>query len=267
MKPFLTTLLAIICGGVLLWGNIHWSNKTAVKVDGASVTKAVEKPAEKSKAKSEDTQGQEVGLLSLTKNWPVEAVETFKKAQEEGQEYKVLIVGSNALGEEPNGWAYQTKDGLTEAFGDENLIVEILKYETTSLNFVQENHQEELVAAEADLIIFEPFTLNDNTNGVGAENSLINVQRVLDHIGDVSANTVVILTPPNPLYNAKYYPLQVDALKEYAEENDIPYLDHWTAWPELDSQEMNDYLTNGSPNEKGHELWAQYMLDYLVAKN
>lgn len=267
MKSFLTTILAILCGVVLLWGNFHWSNKTAVKVDGASVTTADEKPAEKNTEENVQVADEEEDLLSLTKNWPVEAAETFKQAQEEGRTYKVLIAGSSALGDEPNGWAYKTRDGLIQAFGEENVTIDILEYEITSLQFIQENNQEELASAKADLIIFEPFTLNDNTNGVGKENSLVNIQTVLDKFEEASANTVVILTPPNPLYNAKHYPLQVEALKEYSEENDIPYLDHWTAWPELDAEEMNDYLTNGSPNDKGHEVWANFMLNYLVAKN
>ena len=267
MKPFLTTILAILCGVVLLWGNLHWSNKTAVKVDGASVTIPDAKPVEKNSKEIEQVADEEEDILSLTKNWPAEAAETFKQAQKEGRAFKVLIAGSSALGDEPNGWAHQSKEGLIKTFGEENLNVDILEYETTSLQFIQENNQEELASANADLIIFEPFTLNDNTNGVGTENSLVNIQTVLDQIEQASANTVVILTPPNPLFNAKYYPLQVEALKEYSEENGIPYLDHWTAWPELDVEEMNDYLTNGSPNDKGHEIWANFMLDYLIASN
>jgi hypothetical protein len=267
MKSFLTTILAILCGVVLLWGNFHWNDKTAVKIDGAKITTAAEKSTNQSSEGKVQVTEDEADILSLTKNWPAEASETLKLAQEEGREFKILIVGSSALGDEPTGWAYLTKEGLTQAFGEENLTVEVMEFEKTSLQFVQENNQEELASAQADLIIFEPFTLNDNTNGVGTENSLINIQTVLNHIEEVSANTAVILTPPNPLYNAKYYPIQVDALKEYTEENGISYLDHWTAWPALDSEEMNDYLTNGSPNDQGHELWANYMLDYLVSKN
>lgn len=267
MKSFLTTILAILCGVVLLWGNFHWNNKTAVKVNSASVTNAAEKPIEKKSVEKNQVAVDREDVLSLLKNWPSEAADTFKQAQDEGRVYKILIAGSSALGDEPNGWAYKTKEGLIQAFGEEKMTVEILKYETTSLKFLQENHQEELTSAKADMIIFEPFTLNDNTNGVGTENSLVNIRTVLDQLEEASAGTVVILTPPNPLYNAKYYPLQVEALKEYSEENDIPYLDHWTAWPELDAEEMNDYLTNGSPNDKGHEVWANFMLDYLVAKN
>ncbi|WLR55457.1 SGNH/GDSL hydrolase family protein [Mesobacillus subterraneus] len=247
-------------------GNFHWNDKTAVKVNGASVTTTAEKPAKKISEQNDLVTEEEKDLLSLTKNWP-EAAETFKQAQQEGRAYKVLIAGSSALGDDPVGWAHRTKEGLIQAFGEENVVVDIIEFEITSLQFVEENNQEELAAAKADLILFEPFTLNDNTNGVGTENSLINIQTVLDHIEEADANTVVILNPPNPLYNARYYPLQVDALKEYSEENDIPYLNHWTAWPALDSPDMNDYLINGSPNDKGHEVWAQYILDYLVAKN
>ena len=50
------------------------------------------------------------------------------------------------------------------------------------------------------------------------------------------------IQPPHPLYQATYYPVQVEALAQYAEDNDIPYLNHWEAWPDQDSKEIKDYL-------------------------
>jgi hypothetical protein len=62
-----------------------------------------------------------------------------------------------------------------------------------------------------------------------------------------------MLMPLHPLYKAKLYPIQVAELKEYAEINQIPYLDHWSAWPVLESEDMLNFLTpdKSAPNEEG----------------
>jgi hypothetical protein len=267
MKAFLTTLLAILCGGILLWGNIHWNNKTTISASEPKSDTVQKEPTKQREANNVEKVKNEPEIISYTKNWPTEAVETFKQAQEEGRPYRILLTGSSALGEEPAGWAYQTKEELIKTYSENNVSIEILKYEKTSLQVVQEEDQDEIAAANADLVIFEPFTLNDNTFGVGAENSHINIETIIETIKEINPDTFVILQPPNPIYNAKYYPVQVEALKEFAGQNDIPYLDHWTAWPDPATTEINDYLTNGEPNEKGHQLWAEYIIDYLITKN
>lgn len=69
----------------------------------------------------------------------------------------------------------------------------------------------------------------------------------------------------HPIYGATYYPRDVEKLKKYAEEKEIPYLDHWKAWP---SEELlKNYLvdTQDTPNKKGHTLWARYLEDYFIS--
>ena len=79
---------------------------------------------------------------------------------------------------------------------------------------------------------------------------------------------VVLIQPPHPLYQATYYPVQVEALEQYAEDNGIPYLNHWEAWPDQDSEEIKDYLSEDAsePSAKGHQVWAEYLIDYFIAK-
>ena len=60
----------------------------------------------------------------------------------------------------------------------------------------------------------------------------------------------------------------MEELQQFAEDNDIPYLNHWEAWPDQDSEEIKEYITEDSsqPSVKGHEVWAEYMIDYFIAK-
>ncbi|UYZ21804.1 SGNH/GDSL hydrolase family protein [Mesobacillus jeotgali] len=261
MKVLFTTLLAIVCMGVLLWGNIHWTQKTAVSGSNdasPSVTATKKAPVEGDPTDS---------LTQLTENWPTEAAESFEKAIEEKRIYKILLVGSPALGDDQTGWAASTKEQLIAAYGEENMEVEIRTYSLSSLGFINEDGAEQIANAQADMVLFEPFTLMDNGE-VSVENSLANLQQVMDETLEAKPETAFVLMPPHPIYNAVYYPKQVEALKNYAEENEIPYLDHWQAWPDYQTEEIKDYISsdNSQPNEQGHEVWSKYVIEYLISK-
>lgn len=262
MKAFFTTLLAIICMGVLLWGNIYWTKKTTVSGESSETPIVSEKKnVEEKTSEPSDT------LLELTKKWPEQSVENFNKALSDGRPFKVLLVGSTALGDEQSGWAAQTKEQLVTAYGKDHMNVEIQVFDQTSREFTNEGGAEKVANAQADMVLFEPFTLMDNGE-VAIEDSLNNIQTVMDGTLKANPNTVFILMPPHPIYNATFYPKQVDALKEYAAENNISYLDHWEAWPDYSSEDVKEYVSpdNSQPSEKGHELWSKYVTEYLISK-
>jgi len=73
----------------------------------------------------------------------------------------------------------------------------------------------------------------------------------------------VILQPSNPLANGIYYPDQVKQLQEFAKSNDIPYIDHWSAWTDPVSQYLDE---NSNPNDKGMEIWFDYLKKYFIAE-
>ncbi|MBT2661589.1 SGNH/GDSL hydrolase family protein [Bacillus sp. ISL-45] len=261
MKAFFTTLLAVVCMGVLLWGNMHWTKKTTVSGNNdVSPAVVVTKEAEVTSSPAD-------ALLDLTRNWPEQAAENFKKALDENRTYKILLVGSAALGDEQSGWASSTKEQLIAAYGGEHMEVDIQTFNLTSLEFIDEEGTAQVSGSLADMVLFEPFTLMDNGE-VTIENSLDNIQQVIDGTLEAKPDTVFMLMPPHPIYNAVYYPKQVEALKNYAEENEIPYLDHWEAWPNTKTEEIKEYITPdySQPNEQGHEIWSKYVTDYLISK-
>ena len=122
------------------------------------------------------------------------------------------------------------------------------------------------IESTPDILLLEPFLLKDNGK-IRIEDSLDAVTSIISSYRNANEDLIVILQPSNPLYDSKFYPLQVKKLKEYAEENEYIYLNHWKAWPELDNVEMEDYLTEDSkPNHKGHQIWAKYLVDYFTGK-
>jgi len=263
MKNFLVAVLAIGCAAILFTGYLHWNDKTVV-----STVKVNQEVESMETEKKTSTKKVNQSLDDLTANWPEQAREQYKQSVEREEPFTILIAGSNALGYEDEGWSVQFKNQLEEAFGD-TIHVVVKSYDLTSAQFILENKLDELVAEKPDLTLLEPFTLNNNGK-VQFADSHLQIKEIAAGLTEENPEHVLILQPTYPLYKATYYPNEVAALKEFAEENEIPYLDHWTAWPDPDSDEILEYLTeeNGSTtvNENGHQLWASYLINYFIAK-
>jgi hypothetical protein len=259
MKNFFLVLLTIGCGAFLILGNIYWQEKTAVssyshssspnsEADSDIISETVvDQPEEK-----------------LYSNWPEKARKDYQAAKENGQVYKLAIVGSPALGQEENGWSVQLKEELEKDYGG-TLEVSIFQNDTNSLQFINGEGSDEVISYSPDMVLFEPFSLINNSVGVLAEDNHESIGVFLKELKGANEDVVLLLQPPHPIYGATYYPMNVEELKAYAEENDITYLDHWEAWPADES--LRDLLVNSqdTPNEKGHSLWANYLTDYFIA--
>lgn len=140
-------------------------------------------------------------------------------------------------------------------------------YAQTSADILAENKQLEFAAEKAQLVVIEPFLLNDNSK-IKVEETLANVTKMIEDIKTGNPDTTFILQPSNPIYLPKYYSTQVEALKEYTAANNITYFDHWKAWPATDNPEIKDYLNGdqSAPNEKGYQVWARYLIEYFINK-
>lgn len=258
MKHFLVICLTIACSVILILGNKHWKEK--IKVTAYEDSMLLYK-GEKDVAETVETV-----FFSYIKNWPEEAQLSYKLAINEKKPYKILIAGSTALGSDSSGWAYLLKNELKESFGN-TIDVYVKSFDLNSTQIIEEGKEGEIAAEKADLILLEPFILKDN-GMVTIENSNENINKMIESIKTVNKEAIVLLQPANPLYQAKYYPLQVEALREYADRNNISYLNHWDAWPDPQSEEIKKFLIGepSSPNEKGHKLWADYLIDYFIAE-
>ncbi|PWW31263.1 lysophospholipase L1-like esterase [Cytobacillus oceanisediminis] len=259
MKAFLTTILAIGCVVILIVGNLHWKEKTTVIMPEAAQMQT------EAKGSSIDSASEEV--LQLAANWPVESKKVLEKRLAEGKPFKIQIVGSGALGEGPASWPEILKTQLQQEFGESVIEISINSYDLNSLSYTSDNKQQDIIDAQPDLVILESFILKDN-GAVAIEDSLANTKNVLEDVESANPETTFIIQPAHPLYNSQYYPIQVQNLKEFAEENNVTYLDHWTTWPDQDNQELTEYLSadNSQPSEKGHEIWADYMVEYFISK-
>jgi hypothetical protein len=258
MKVFITVVYAIACIVIIGFSHYYWTDKTTIRQAAGQINDE--------STQADMTQDSVDQLLLLTKNWPEQSVERFKQTLSENKPFKIIIAGSPALGAE-SGWAAKTKSSLIEAFGSENISVEIKEYDMTSDDFIAEEKDQELAGLNGDMILFEPFILKNNGK-VAIGDTISQLNTIIETVKQSSPQTVFLLQPSYPVYKAKIYPNQVDKLKAYAEENNIPFLDHWQAWPNPDSEEIKSYLSEdqSNPNEKGHEVWGNFISDYLISQ-
>jgi hypothetical protein len=249
MKYLFTAIWGIVCIGVLAYGHFHWNQQTAVKATEPVMTQ-------------ESSEPDYSRYLELADNWPDAAKEQFKTVLEEKKPFKILFVGSNAM-----EWEKSVTQSLMKSFGSERIITAQHTYDLTTKDIIAENKHLELAAEQAQLIVMEPFLLNDNGE-LKIDVTLANVTKMMESIKAENPDTTFILQPSFPIYLPKYYATQVEALKEYAASNHLTYLDHWPAWPATDQPEIKDFLNEDqtSPNEKGYQVWAQFLIDYFVNK-
>ncbi|MGJ7922697.1 SGNH/GDSL hydrolase family protein [Neobacillus sp. LXY-4] len=258
MKTYLTIFYAIVCIIFIGASHYYWSEKTTVlqaaEQNNDDLTKA-------------DSQKEVIDeLLPLAGNWPENSVERFKQTLTQNQPFKIVIAGSSALGGE-TGWAAQTKSRLLEAFGADHLTVEIKEYDLTSAEFIEEEKHVELASLKADMVLLEPFILKSNGE-VGIEDTLSNLSVTIDTIREASPKAEIILQPSYPIFQASIYPAQVNKLKNYATEKQLTYLDHWSLWPDPNTEDIKSYLLpdQSAPNEEGHKVWCEYVSAYLIKK-
>ncbi|WP_404322752.1 hypothetical protein LG298_24080 [Cytobacillus firmus] len=260
MKAFITFLLAACCVFILIAGNLHWQDKIA-----DSTAPESSPAAEKSKV-ADPADPEKERIMSLAANWPENSRKQLEKDLDEQRAFSITILGSKSLGEGSDSWPVLLKAELQSAYGKDLMELRTLSYDMTSSQFVNQN-MEDFLKNPGDLILFEPFTLNDNGE-VGSKAGLENLVLVMEEVKSKNPDSTFILQPPHPLYDTIYYPKDVEKLKEYSKENSIPYLDHWTAWPELDDPVMKEFLAfdNSQPSEKGHRVWADFLIDYFIHK-
>lgn len=264
MRKFITIVAVLATGIFIIAGQFYWEKKTS---NHAPTVANAEKTGTVDRQKSDEKKSTEnLDLLSAAINWPEQAQDTFEELILNGRPYKLALVGSESLGAENDGWSVMLEDALANVYGD-SVEVGIFEYAEDSNQFISEGHDNEVGKFKPDFVLFEPFTLKDNQSLV-SHSSHENIITFISTVRKENERAVFVLQPPHPIYNAKYYPAQVGQLKEFAEKEGLTYLDHWSQWPDGDDEKLRTYLQvdQGAPNEKGHEVWFDYLKKYFIAE-
>jgi hypothetical protein len=267
MKIFFTIIL--VCATILITGGIHWKQQTAITSFSTKVNEKTESSQVESQSESQATAPLNEDIQTLASNWPKAAQTLLVEKIKNKQIFHIAFVGSQDLNKDENGWSAQLKERLLAAYGEDHIDVKILEYDDlTSLHFYEDDKISEVVAAKPDLLLFEPFTLNDNGKVTIEDNHDI-ISKTVQAVTDENEQASFILQPSHPIFGAQIYPEQVGKLKDFAKEQEIMYLNHWKAWPNSNDEKLNDYLNadQSAPNEKGSRLWADYLAETLISQS
>ena len=267
MQKIGVLLSFIIFIGVMIVGYKHWNEKIYKTVSQELVNNDVEKNTSNAIEGENQTKPpftiKKGELEQLLVHLPEQVKNQFLNSFDNGQPVQMFLVGSPALKSEGNGWSMQVKKRLEELYGSDFLKISIVEFDGTSSEFIESEEAESIVQSKPNIVFFEALTLEDN-GLVEIENTHDNIKSFIDRIKTENPDTAFLLQPPHPIYAATYYPLQVQALAEFAVEEGIPYFDHWPKWPDPNSEEINNYLNeNGHPNEEGHKVWANAVVQYF----
>jgi len=265
MKNFLTILLGLACAAVLFFGHSYWNERIKA---APQKTSSLSDKHQRTSTQTVENKFPDEDVIAYTRNWPASAVDRFKQTLGDKKPFKVLFVGSPAIGSNTAGTFPNVKEKLIETFGKNNIQIGLKTFKSTSTQLVNSNKQDEIASEEADLIILEPFILQNNYGLILIDKTLSDISNIMDDIKAKKPVTTFMLQPSFPLYKAKIYPNQVAEPKKFAKQNQITYLDHWSAWPDTNTEKIKEYLQSdqGAPNDKGNQVRSDFILQFLISK-
>lgn len=253
-----TGLLLASCVLFVIIGQIYWQNKVDQSVQSAI---AEEKG-------SGQAAGEDGDVMKYAANLPPDVQKKVKDAIHQRKPVRLVIVGSKAISSAEKSWPALFKDELEATYGKRVFDVIVKEYgDMTTKEALEANLDKEIIDAKPDVLLWEPFILNNN-GVVAIDETLDDIETMIENITSALPDVVIMLQPPHPIYNAKYYPMQVEAFRAFANEKGYVYLDHWKAWPDYKSEKLNDVVDENTdlPNEQGQRLWADFFIDYFIAK-
>lgn len=258
MKKLFVLVTLIVCGAAIIFGNLHWNNKISAQGEKVTTIKETGSIIEEPKKEEKEI------VSKYSSNLPEGLQEKVNNAASSGEPLKLVIFGATAV---EGAWPNQFSKELKATYGENVFQVTVLSTDNkTTRDVVNDKSYEEINKLQPDILLFEPSMLKDNGQ-IGIVNTLNNVQTMIGSWQEANEDMTLMIQPPNPIYSATYYPSEVAQLKDYAEKNNIIYVNHWENWPDLEDIKMEDYLTEeNEANESGNKIWADFLIEYFIAK-
>ncbi|MGG0485176.1 SGNH/GDSL hydrolase family protein [Priestia aryabhattai] len=256
MKIWVNVIAFLVLIASLVVGKIYWNHQASEQ--SASRPIKIEN--------SSYAEGEDVSWEQYKQNLPKSVIEKIEHAERTKKPMKLVIVGSAPKEKVDKTWGVLLKESLQSTYGEDLITTKVYEYtDMTTLEFVKDEAYKQISNEEPDILLFEPFLLNDN-GVVGINNTLENITVIMSRLKEKNSELVTILQPSAPVYKAENYPNDVKALEEFSKENGYEYLNHWNAWPDYRSKDILTFLGKipGQPNNNGEKLWAKYLETYFT---
>lgn len=255
MKKISLILLAIVGIIILGYGNIYWQEQIT------QMTHQKEEPKDLEPQKEEPN----VDLLEVNmeyvRNLPQEVIEKIELGIESQSPIQLALIARNE-----SDWAQGLEEALVDVYGFDLWDIEIITYGNETITALLQD--ESLQNIQADVILFEGPFLNNNLEGPEWE---IALEQLIQLINDwEEEEAVVMIQPPNPIYQGVHFPSQVELYKNYLLDQGYLYLDHWLEWPDFNSEDILPLLDLDENEDRRHvseagaELWQEYLIDLFI---
>jgi len=259
MKKLSLILLVIVGVIVLGYGRIYWQEQIA-----QMTYQNQESPKTKlGQTQPEATQLNELEFnMEYARNLPQKVIDKIGTAIENETPLQLTLVARNE-----DDWAKGVKEAILEVYGSNFWNIDIETYENQNISALLQN--DSLQNLQADVIVFEGPFLNNNLEG---PEWAIAFEELKQLINDWEEEAVVMIHPPNPIYGGVHFPAQVELYKNHLLEEEYLYLDHWSEWPDYNSEEILPYLDDNEGgyrwhvNPAGAKFWQDYLINYFIAE-
>ncbi|WP_252501991.1 SGNH/GDSL hydrolase family protein [Sporosarcina sp. Marseille-Q4943] len=273
-RKIAVAIFILVCLAALLFSYNSWKQKLAGTSSDETVVEAPSGiaatdgeqgvPADKERPTTrDDGRLKDSELATLSANLDGRMAGLLDSRFQAGEHVKLLIVGSQAIEQGGNGGAAGLlADSLADAYKG-FIETDIISFAGTSREFIEQ--MDELVDFGVyDVVLFEPFTLNNNGRVV-IEDEHRHILRGRDALQEVKEDAVLLLMPSQPIFRPNFYLTQIRSLENFAAVRGIPYVDHWAAWPDVADDAILNYLDEDSgPNDAGAEAWGSVLVDYFT---
>jgi len=250
---------------VIVIGQWHWKNEIRAHENQAQAleyTDAMEASNDEKEAVSSEKTQDSTDLEKLTAKLPDEVKKKIKAAYNDHEQVNVLLSG----GHEISGLASLLEEKLNHTYGENLFKVTELNFDRKTSMEVYNNDLDAPIADQTpDLVIFTSLLIND-AGKVSTNDSSQVPLLIKDRILKKSPETVFMIEPQNPVTSNPYINDRLEEVEAKAKTAGIPYIDHFSEWPEED--DLKAYLDEKGqyPNEKGLSLWAGLLANYFTSK-
>lgn len=270
MKKFMFIILFIVLSGItIFYGNVQYNNKLS-HINQTSQAKLMSYEKEIKEQKLQQEIEEQERLEGLVGNLTPELKDKVLHALSGGEPIEVVAMGSRALTAigDTIAWPEILEERVNKKYGKNILNVKTLAFgEDNSFEVVGNDRHLEAATLKPDILILEPFIWNDN-GYARIEDTLYHIGEIVRVVNQENEEVIIFIQPPNPIYGATFFQQQVERVKEYSLEQGLLYFDHWESWPDTSDELLKNYLIEDDyiPNQTGHELWAEYIVNYFVAE-
>lgn len=277
MRTILTIILAAICIGVLISGQLHWKNMNKAVSQEASIVAHERMNKEKKEIAALMKQ------LDPEEN-PEQPIVDFLqyKALTKGNVVIAVVGGSATAGIGASHYSKSWPELLKKGLRNRNENLDSLKlvnhghegYSTSDL--INGEKIALLIKDQPDLVIFENTMISNYVQAISLEQTAKDLEKIMESIRAGLPHAKIMMMSPNPIVNQDNknnlglsYADYIQQSEAIIARNQWTYINSIIQFDKMMADEnalLADIMTGDQVhvNDDGHYLWSEILLNYLM---